>query len=617
MGDRYRVVRFLADGGMGSVFEAENTWTQRRVAVKLLLPELGKSADRVQRFLREARSATKIDHPNIVDVLDMGEDKPTGALFLVQELLKGRDLRHHLDQKPGRRIDAKEASQLLVPILEALEAAHQLGVLHRDIKPANIYLAKHGNIVTPKLIDFGLSKLMRRDGEVGPQTGGGVPIGTPHYMSPEQARGDRELDGRSDVWSMGVVFYECLTGRPPFDAPNLAALLVKVASERPKPVDERADVPAELAAIVHRALEPEIDRRWGSMTEMLHALRDSTLIGKLPALAPLGTAGPISGTFRLALAVDDERTEVFEEDIRRAMMGKQTRINVAPTVVERLPWVPVDPPPPPSVPPVVPRSILQDRIRFGLVLATRGDTDRHFVRGLSKQLGKGFKIAVARSYADLVDALAEGELELAWLPPVAYVRALRSSAARLMLTLERDGRRSYSAALVGRDVSSVSELEGNRVAWVDPWSAAGYLVPRCMMRFAGFEPDKVFSAQSFHGSYEKVLEAIVDGTADVGAMFCRVSEQGDIVGGAFRDDSRVRAIAVSAEPIPGDTICATNVLDLASAREAIDRFVEMALGSARASVQEIFGTDRFVAANASRYEGLEAALVEDLRPAKP
>src|SRR5262249_54142456 len=160
-------------------------------------------------------------------------------------------------------------------------------------------------------------------------------------------------------------------------------------------------------------------------------------------------------------------------------------------------------------------------------------------------LGKGFKIAVARSYADLVDALAEGDLDLAWLPPVAYVRALRSSAARLMLTLERDGRRSYSAALVGRDITGVEQLEGKRIGWVEPWSAAGYLVPRCMMRLAGYEPDKVFSAQSFHGSYEKILEAIADGTVDVGAMFCRVGENGAIVGGAFHEDPRVRPIAVS------------------------------------------------------------------------
>jgi serine/threonine-protein kinase len=603
---------------MGSVFEAENTWTQRRVAVKLLVPELGKSPDRVQRFLREARSATKIDHPNIVDVLDMGEDKPTGALFLVQELLKGKDLRHHLDDKPGRRIDAKETSQLLVPILEALEAAHQLGVLHRDLKPANIYLARHGSVITPKLIDFGLSKLMRREpGESAPQTGSGVPIGTPHYMSPEQARGDRELDGRSDVWSIGVVFYECLTGRPPFDAPNLAALLVKVSSERPKPVDERADVPAELAAIVHRALEPERDRRWGSMTELLHALRDSALIGKLPVLAPLGTSGSISGTFRAVTPEEDDRSEAIEEEIRRAVSGKPTRIQLAPTVIERLPWVPADPPPPPSVPPVVPRPFARDRIRFGLVLASRGDSDRELVRALSKQLGKGFKIAVARSYADLVDALAEGELELAWLPPVAYVRAVRSNAARLMLTLEREGRRSYSAALVGRDLGGVPDLEGKRIAWIDPWSAAGYLVPRCMLRRAGYEPDKLFTAQSFHGSYEKILEAIVDGTVDVGAMHCRVGENGDIVGGRFLDEPRVRPIAISAEPIPGDTICATNAIDLSAAREAIDRFVEMALGSAQSSVQQIFGTDRFVAANASRYEGLEAALVEDVHPSRP
>lgn len=604
LGEKYRVVRWIADGGMGSVFEAENTWTRRRVAVKVLDAEVSKQPDRVQRFIREARSATKIEHPNIVEVLDMGEDKKTGVFFLVQELLRGNDLKRTLRDAPGRKLDAEEALALLVPIMEALEAAHQLGIIHRDVKPANIYLAKQGGHIVPKLIDFGLSKLLRRDPtEKGATTGGGMPLGTPLYMSPEQARGDVELDGRADLWSVGVVMYECLTGRLPYEGANAGAILLKVASERPRPVDQHADVPAELAAIVHRALEPERDRRWKSMTELLHAVRE----WQRPILAMAPRATAISGTMRAVRPIDPE-------DSNELRIGAPIVAVRSPALVERVNWQPTSPPPPASAPRVATRPLRDGALRLGVTVATA--TARASLRELSKVLSSHFKLAVTSSYAQLVDALAEGDLDIAWLPPVAYVRAVRSGAARLMLTLERDGRRSYAAAVVTRvsdGPSRLDELHGLRVAWLDPWSAAGYLVPRCMLRAAGVEPDRTFAAQAFHGSYDAISRALLDGSADVGAMFCRLGENGEITAGAWNDDPRIKPIAVGAEPVPGDTICVTTTLDVDDARTAIERFVEaVAVPRAAPIFREVFGTDRFVAANASRYEGLEAALALDL-----
>lgn len=600
LGEKYRIVRWIADGGMGSVFEAENTWTKRRVALKILDPEVSRSPDRVQRFVREARSATRIEHPNIVDVLDMGEDKPTSTFFLVQELLRGRDLRRLLRETPGRRLDPEHALTLLGPIMEALEAAHQLGVIHRDVKPGNIFLAQQGTHLVPKLIDFGLSKLVRRDPtEKGPATGGGMPLGTPYYMSPEQARGDSELDGRTDIWSIGVVLYECLTGRLPFEGSNVTAVLLKIASERPIPVDEHTDVPAELAVIVHRALEPERSRRWDSMTAMMHAIRDY----RAPSLGVATRPAPHSGAIRAAAPIHE--AEVSETIV----------LIRPPTVVERLTWQPRAPKPFSQPPPVATHPMREGALRLGVVLASSANTGGIAIRKLSKLLGSHFKIAIAHSYAHLVDALAEGELDVAWLPPVAYVRAVRSGAARLMLTLEREGRRSYSAAIVTRTDSPMrlSELAGKHVAWLDPWSAAGYLVPRCMLRGAGIEPDSTFAAQSFHGSYDAVLQALLDGAADVGAMYCRVAESGEITGGAWHEDRRIRPIAASAEPIPGDTICVTAALAVDDARATIERFIEAtARPGAGPLFREVFGTDRFVAANASRYEGLAAALAEDV-----
>jgi len=597
-------VRWIADGGMGSVYEAENTWTRRRVAVKILDAEVSKQPDRVQRFIREARSATKIEHPNIVEVLDMGEDKKTGVFFLVQELLRGSDLRRTLRDAPGRKLETEEALALLVPIMEALEAAHQLGIIHRDVKPGNIFLSKQGGHIVPKLIDFGLSKLLRRDPtEKGATTGGGMPLGTPLYMSPEQARGDVELDGRADLWSVGVVMYECLTGRLPYEGANTGAILMKVASERPRPVDQHADVPAELAALVHRALEPERDRRWGSMTELLHAVREFQR--PILAMAPMVTA--ISGTMRAVRPIDPD-------DSNELRIGAPIVAVRAPALVERVNWQPTTPAPPSSAPTVATRPLREGPLRLGVTVATA--TARASMRELSRVLGARFKLAVTSGYAQLVDALAEGDLDVAWLPPVAYVRAVRSGAARLMLTLERDGRRSYSAALVARTAdgpSRLDELHGLRVAWLDPWSAAGYLVPRCMLRAAGVEPDRTFAAQAFHGSYDAITRALLDGSADVGAMFCRVGANGEIMAGAWNDDPRIKPIAVGAEPVPGDTICVTATLSVDDARTAIERFIEaVAVPQAAPIFREVFGTDRFVAANASRYEGLEAALALDL-----
>lgn len=605
LGEKYRVLRWIADGGMGSVFEAENTWTKRRVAVKVLAPEVSRVPERVTRFVREARSATRIEHPNIVDVLDMGEDKPTGTFFLVQELLRGRDLHHVLRDAPGHRLQPERTLSILVPIMEALEAAHLLGVIHRDVKPGNIYLAQVGALEVPKLIDFGLSKLVRpQPGERVPVTDGGVPLGTPHYMSPEQAHGIVELDGRSDLWSIGVVMYQCLTGRLPFDGPNPTAVMLKIATERPRAVDERADVPPELAAIVHRALDPDRDRRWASMTEMIHALRDMKRVNGGRSLLPPSHSGTMRAVRPVELGGSFSASE--PPDLLRPMP--------APVFIEQLPWQPAEYTPPPAPAPVPNRPLRTSRLRLGMYVAAPGAREASLE--LQKQIGRQWRIALAGSYAQLVDALAEGELDVAWLPPVAYVRAVRSGAARLMLTLERDGRRSYSAALVVREQDgprTLQELAGRSVAWVDPWSAAGYLVPRCMLRAAGIEPDRTFAAQSFQGSYDNVMTSLLEGTSDVGAMLCRVGDNGEITSGAFRDDRRLRALAVGVEPVPGDTICVSAALSVEDAREVVEQFIRTAAAPGAGPLfREVLGSDRFVAANASRYEGLEAALLEDL-----
>ena len=272
LGGKYAVSRCLGVGGMGAVYEAQNTWTGRRVAVKLLRPSLAHNREVVERFLQEARAASRIPHPNIVEVLDVGEDAALRSYYIVQEFLDGMDLAQWTETRGA--IPPAEAVAIITPVMSALVAVHEAGIVHRDIKPENVFLAvgRHGEMV-PKLIDFGVSKV--RDGGAGQRgmTQTGLAIGTPEYMSPEQARGDADVDARSDVWSMGVMLYQLLTGRTPHDAATQTLLLVAIITERPIPIDRVVpSLPRELVSVVNRALQMDRAQRFQSMREFLDAL---------------------------------------------------------------------------------------------------------------------------------------------------------------------------------------------------------------------------------------------------------------------------------------------------------------------------------------------------------
>ncbi len=270
IGERYRVVRTLGAGGIGVVCEAENTWTRRRVAIKLLQAKTAEDPEQLERFRVEAQTTSALRHPNIVDVLDMGPDRDTGRLFIIQELLEGSTLQALVDAR--RPLGPRAAFDLIVPVMGALVAAHAKGVLHRDIKPSNIFLAKdeHG-AVTPKLIDFGLAKVLHEDAERHKTRTGSI-VGTPYYMAPEQARGESSVDARIDVWALGVVLFELMSGRTPFDGDNTLAVMWKIASTPAPRLDAVAPaVPAAVADIVAKALANGRDDRYPTMAAFLDA----------------------------------------------------------------------------------------------------------------------------------------------------------------------------------------------------------------------------------------------------------------------------------------------------------------------------------------------------------
>ena len=269
---KYELVRLIGEGGMGAVYEATHKLIGRRLAVKFLHALYATNPEVITRFQREAQAAAQIGHENIIEVTDMGT-APDGAPYLVMEYLEGTDVKGAIE-KEGR-LSPKRAAHILVQALGALQAAHDAGIIHRDMKPENIFLTSKGiNPDYVKVLDFGISKFKTFDSEgVKGLTQTGTVLGTPHYMSPEQARGEQNITPQSDIYAMGVIMYQMLTGQLPFDAPNYNALLIKIISEEPKPVETlNPELPPALVELVRRAMDRQTETRFKTCAELRERL---------------------------------------------------------------------------------------------------------------------------------------------------------------------------------------------------------------------------------------------------------------------------------------------------------------------------------------------------------
>ncbi|RMH00122.1 MAG: serine/threonine protein kinase [Deltaproteobacteria bacterium] len=263
---KFRILSRLGEGGMGTVYRAENVLVAREVAIKLLHPEYARDPTTLERFRKEATAAGRIRNPHICDIFDFG--RSAAGPYIVMELLSGRSFGALIEQLG--RVEPGLCVLIVRQALEGLAAAHEAGIIHRDLKPENIFLhePEPGRLLV-KLMDFGISKFTQDGG--GGRTRQGVLMGTPEYMSPEQAAGAAGVDARTDIWSMGVIMYFALSGVHPFLGSTLAATLANVTMHDPRPLVELApDVPGDLAKIVHRCLEKDRERRIASA----RALRD-------------------------------------------------------------------------------------------------------------------------------------------------------------------------------------------------------------------------------------------------------------------------------------------------------------------------------------------------------
>jgi serine/threonine-protein kinase len=270
---RYLVRSLLGEGGMGLVFEADHLKIGRAVALKVLHERQARNKSAVRRFYREAKAAAAIGHPNICEVYDFGT-LVDGRPYLVMERLHGETLAERIARDAVLQFD--EAIDILTQVLSGLAAAHEKGIVHRDIKPENVFLAQRPNAAPMvKLLDFGISKVFapERKGDEIDLTRPGMVMGTPHYMSPEQARGERDLDARVDLYACGVMLYEALTGCRPFSAPNYDALLLQILSARPRPARElRPALPGAFDPVLETAMAALRDQRYRTADEFARDL---------------------------------------------------------------------------------------------------------------------------------------------------------------------------------------------------------------------------------------------------------------------------------------------------------------------------------------------------------
>jgi eukaryotic-like serine/threonine-protein kinase len=274
LADRYRVLKKLGEGGMGSVYLAEHTTINKKLAIKVLSHEYSHKQDLVDRFLQEARAASMIDQENVVEINDFGST-PTGSVFFVMEYLAGEDLSDTI--KTVGPMPWARVKPIMLQICAALEAAHAAGIIHRDMKPENCFrISRRGNEDFIKVLDFGIAKVTSDEGDGGRAlTRTGMIFGTPEYMSPEQAKGER-VDHRVDVYAVGVILYELLTGRVPFTADTFMGILTQhmfEAPPAPSTVVPTAGILPEAEAIILKALQKDREYRFQSMAELAEAIR--------------------------------------------------------------------------------------------------------------------------------------------------------------------------------------------------------------------------------------------------------------------------------------------------------------------------------------------------------
>jgi serine/threonine-protein kinase len=305
---KYRIDRILGQGGMGIVYAAYHELLGQSVALKMLRPEVvAKNSDAVARFLNEGRAAARLENAHVARLMDVGL-LDGGLPYLVMELLEGADLAHVLETRG--RMPVATVVDYLMEAIEAIAEAHSMGIVHRDLKPSNLFLARRKEGETIKVLDFGISKAgTDANGPASGITATNAVLGSPGYMSPEQLRSSKTIDARADIWSLGVILFELLSGSLPFDGPNVVAIFAAIQeTDAPRVESLRSDIPPRLAAAVHRCLRRSAADRFATVTELAAEIapfgspRAMTSLERIRATLPMYQ----QGTSETLLATGDK-----------------------------------------------------------------------------------------------------------------------------------------------------------------------------------------------------------------------------------------------------------------------------------------------------------------------
>jgi|GEM_PF-6336936 eukaryotic-like serine/threonine-protein kinase len=669
---KFELLARLAKGGMAEIYLARQAGAvsfSRLVVVKRILPHLAEEPAFVRMFLEEARLAAQINHTNVVQIYDVGEEKGE-EYFIAMEYIKGpsvgalsRRARHQ-----GNPLPYGVAAEIVAQACDGLHAAHELkdeegrgiGLVHRDISPHNLMLARSGTVI---LVDFGIAKAQGS----AVRTSTGRIKGKFPYMSPEQCRGE-ELDRRSDIFSLGILLHELLTAHRLFFRNNELMVLKAVTEEEITPPRHFCpQLPEALDAIVLKALERDPNKRFKTAREMGAAIRE-TVIGLGGRSTPLIIRDYLNEHFSEELAARDlavqrvlnkrrlsatmPSVDQLEGDVDTANDEAPTEIDshshsqseetsaerrraqpTAPLTVEPEPDAKAKPKRKGNRWPLFALGCIALAIALGLLYRFQFADQRpdgpplrygfppaydakvakselgDFVAYLEEHIGRRIEIVVPKTYRELRDGLMKGTLHLAKLPPLQFVQARRNTPELPVLASHvYEGARTYQGYLLIRSDSDFNELKalrGKRACYTDPGSTSGYLLPRYFLRKRGIDPDRFFSGARFSGSHSAAMRDVLAGKCDVAAIYSGALFSATNLGIPSR---RLRILVVTGV-LPEDLIAASPKMKPAL-REKIQRAL-LALDPmrdlGRPTLGKVHRISRFVTPRLEDYRAVEDA----------
>ena len=451
---KYKILEKIGEGAMGEVYKAHDPVLNRFVAIKTISAELGADDTLRKRFEREAQSAARLNHPNIITVFDYGEEQ--GKIYMAMELLDGSDMKQAIARRAPLSLDDKLS--IVDQVAEGLAFAHAHDIVHRDLKPANVHLLSNGQA---KIMDFGLARLGGSE-----MTRVGMVMGTPHYMSPEQVRGER-ADARSDVFALGCVFYELLTYRKPFDADSMHSVLFKVMQEEPPPVHDLAPgVPPVLAQVVERAMAKDASQRFQNASEFrsaLHRAMQAVAAGQGEKVLP-DLAIPAAG----APARTSDASASRSSSAARAGPGPGA-VRAASSSGSRPPPRPA-PAPASKAPLLIGGALLLVAVAGGAMIVARGSTPAATppppitrpaqVDGLAQELARS-QVELARRRADagdFRDAMRQAERALKIDPANKDAQQIFTTAKATADQADQAAAAARKAAVAGDDAGAADAL---------------------------------------------------------------------------------------------------------------------------------------------------------------